>query len=549
MIEKKLEALFGELNEEEINRIQLSDIDTECDIDPKIYSSVLGKVRAKTQQEVGVIPIVSVKEKQQHKQVRFRKLKAIFVAAAVFVVLAIGVGAAYHFIMPEGLNKELGLNDMHIKTVVDTGKADENSVRTMQKTVSDNGLTVTFEAVVDGYVILPDFIAMLRGYDDSVAEIREDRIYAVMTITRDDGKNVLMPEGYDPICFCCDSYFKFNVAVKGYAPYSTMLTEAPWYYEEGNVLYYLCDITEAAKFADHELTIIIFDGTDLDGTIARMDENGESYFVDTYDDFGVMFDLELDASLADPDAVKKAKELNPYSFDADPDYTIFDEMIAKDEALKKVDLSYAIGNHRWYGYDPMQFGDIPYAEAFIELFAKKSELVKTDIDALKIFIDEESAKLDAATVSEIERISGKDIELMTDDELNDIGDEIDIFIKENEKIKADVLRDSLDFVKFDDGSEYCYIDEFTFLYIPAGSDYAKIVIVYGDRIVISMDCTASNLFSVTYNKMPASTEAYSYLFGGDEGGKYEHIRSEQDAIFMLITPHRYDDGIVEVLRK
>ena len=53
MIEKKLESLFRELNEDEINMIENSEINTECDIDPKNYSSVLAKVRAKTQEFAG----------------------------------------------------------------------------------------------------------------------------------------------------------------------------------------------------------------------------------------------------------------------------------------------------------------------------------------------------------------------------------------------------------------------------------------------------------------------------------------------------------------
>ena len=64
MTEKKLEALFTELNEEEINMIENSDINTECDIDPKHYSVVLAKVRAKAHDEIASIPVVNSKEKE-----------------------------------------------------------------------------------------------------------------------------------------------------------------------------------------------------------------------------------------------------------------------------------------------------------------------------------------------------------------------------------------------------------------------------------------------------------------------------------------------------
>lgn len=568
MIEKKLESLFRELNEEEINMIENSEINTECDIDPKNYSAVLAKVRAKTQEEIATIPVVSAKEKEPVvKQFRGKKFKALLIAAVIFIVLAISTGAAYQFIMPEGLEKELALNDMHIKTVVDFDKADENSVRTVQKTVNKNGYTVNFEAIIDGYVILPEITKVLRGIDPD-EEIREDRIYAVMTITRDDGKSVLAPDGYMPNCFCCDPFFNFNftVAVKGYAPNSVMFTGTPWHYEENNVLYYLCDITDTAKFADRDLSIILCGEKEaVYGTIVRMDEKGGYYFVDTYDGMGAIFDFDLDDSLADPEVVAKDMAERPYCYVTDPDYTLADEMIAKDEAVKKTDLSYAIGKHRWYGWDPLQFGDIPYAETFIELFANKSELAKTDIDTFNQVIEEASAISETAYIAEIERITGKSMDELTDDELNEIADEMDAFIEEQGRIKAGFLRKKLDFIALEDGSEYCYIDGFAFLYIPAGSEYAQIVIVYGDRIVISLDCTEHSLTNIFMNRMnenaiPDNMYSYWYLFGADEDfaelfneegykSAKEMYRNEQDAIINLITQFRYYDGTVEVIRK
>ena len=134
-----------------------------------------------------------------------------------------------------------------------------------------------------------------------------------------------------------------------------------------------------------------------------------------------------------------------------------------------------------------------------------------------------------------------------------------------EKVKAVFLRERLDFVKLSDGSEYCYVDGFAFLYIPAGSEYAQIVIVYGDRIVISLDCTADNLNNIFINRMYENTfaadmYAYWYLFGVDEDyselfdeENYKAItgifRNEQDAIFSLISEFKYYNGTVEVIRK
>lgn len=561
MIDKKLEALFSELTEEEINAINDSQINTECELDPKIISRISDNVQAKT----GVSYIYNC-DKKVKKFNGGRKLRNALIAAVIVLLFAVSAGAAYQFMLPDGLNEQLELHEMNIKTVVDIDKADENSVRTVQKTVNSNGYTVNFEAIIDGYVILPEITKLLRGIDPA-EEIREDRIYAVMTITRDDGKSVLEPDGYMPGCFCCGGFgFDFTVAVKGYAPSPVMFNGTPWHYEENNVLYYLCDITDTAIFADRDLSLILYgekEGTS--GTIVRMDEKGEYYFVDTYDGMGAIFDFDLDDSLADPETVAKDIAERPYVYVTDPDYTLADEMIAKNEAVKKMDLSYAIGNHRWYGWDPLQFGDVPYAETFIELFAKKSSLEKTDADKCNQVIEEVSAVFEEAYLAEIERIAGKPLEELTDDELNDLAFETEEARAELEKVKADFLRERLDFIKLEDGSEYCYIDGFAFLYIPAGSEYAQIVIVYGDRIVISLDCTEHSLTNVFMTRMdknaiPADMYLYFYLFGVDEDyaelfnkEDYElytrSIRSEQDAIFSLINEYKYYDGTVEVIRK
>lgn len=560
MIEKKLEVLFSELSQEELTAVENSQIDTSCTIDADLNVRIARAVEKKTGCNT---PIKVVTAKKKGISAKFRTL---LVAAAVFIILAVGAGAAYQFMLPEGLSKELELHEMNIRTVVDVEKADENNVRTVQKTVRSNGYTVNFEAIIDGYVILPEITKVLRGLDPA-EEIREDRIYAAMTITRDDGKSVMAPDGYMPLCVCCDPFFSFNFTpvVKGYAPNSVMFTGTPWLYEENNVLYYLCDITDVAKFADRDLAIILCGEQErVYGTFVRMNENGEYYFVDTYDGMGVMFDFDLDDSLADPEAAAKDIAERPYCYVTDPDYTLADEMIAKDEAVKKFDLSYAIGNHRWYGWDPLQFGNIPYAETFIELFANKSSLAKTDADKFNQVIEEANAVSETAYIAEIERITGKSIDELTDDELNAIADEMNDFIEEQGRIKADFLREKLDFIALEDGSEYCYIGGFAFLYIPAESEYAQIVIVYGNRIVISLDCTVNALNNILINRMdenaiPESMYNYWYLFGVDEDfaelfdeefyKSVEACRCEQDAILSLITEFKHYDGTVEVIRK
>ncbi len=559
MFDKEIDTLFAELTEEEIRKLSDSDIDMECELDPKIITRISEKVQAKTG-----VDFMQKTDKKTKPFVFTKKLRNALIAAVIAILLTVSAGAAvYTFIMPEGLEKQLGIQDMHIKTVVDTDKADENNVKTMQKTVKANGYTVTFEAIVDGYVIHPDFIALLKGYEN-VAEIKEDRIYAIMTITRDDGKSVLAPEGYIPDCGCCICFPEYLIAVDGYAPNWTTFKYNPTYYEEGNVFYLVCDVTDAGIFADKQLSLIIFNENIPEEMIVRMDKNGECYFVDSYKGLAAMFDFELDKSLANPSLAAKDIAERPYAYVTNPDYSEADKMIAADEAFKNVDLSYAIGKHKWHGYYPLEFGEVEHAEDFIKLYADRKNLKKLGYEAFNQVANENSPEYEAELIAYLEEIAGKPVAEMTDDELNALGGEMDAFNAKHSVITADLLREKFEFSKFADESEYCYIEDFLFLYIPANSDEARIVIVYGDKVVINIECTKDNMLNVVLNHfplngMPGDMYAYWYLFGVDADNRYAHLLDENqfdtvknnwkdktDAVYSLIQGYSRYDGTVQV---
>ncbi len=560
MIEKKIDNLFSELTDEEIKMLNNSDIDMSCELDPKTISRISEDVMAKT----GVSYIQKSKTCKQHVSIS-KKFKKILIAAVVGVLLVVSAGATYKFIMPEGLQKQLGLYNMHILTVVDAEKADENSVKTMKKTVSKNGYSVTFEAIVDGYVILPEFKAQLKGYDQD-AEIKEDRIYAIFTIARNDGKNVLAPDGYIPACDCCIEFPEYLIAVDGYAPNWAMFKCNPCYYEEGNMLYFVCDITDAGIFADRDLSIILFNERLYDDMIVRMDKNGDYYFTDYYQGLAAIFDFDLDDSFADSDAAAKDMEERPYVYVTNPDYSEADAMIAADKALENVDLSYAIGKHKWHGSYNLQFGEVEHAEDFIKLQANRKNLEKLGYEALSSIVNSSSPEREEEMIAYLEQLADKPIEEMTDDELNDLGDELEAFNAKYADISADFLRERFTFSKFSDGSEYCYIEDCLFLYIPAGSEEARIVIVYGDKIVINVECTSTNMFNVLLEHFPtnegymaADMYDYWYLFGVDKESRYAScideeqfnthksvLRNDQDAVFNLILGYSNYNGTVQV---
>ena len=71
-------------------------------------------------------------------------------------------------------------------------------------------------------------------------------------------------------------------------------------YEDGDVLYVACDITNAAAFADEELSIAFTNTMVPSVDILAMTPEGEFYYKDGYTGVPGLFDFDLDDSLADP---------------------------------------------------------------------------------------------------------------------------------------------------------------------------------------------------------------------------------------------------------
>ncbi|MBR2316299.1 MAG: DUF4179 domain-containing protein, partial [Clostridia bacterium] len=304
MINKKLENLFSELTEEEINAVNMSDIDTVCEIDAKTLSKISNQVQMKTGLRF------SDTKKQNVFKCR-RKLKAVLIAAAMVVIFAVTTGAAYRFIVPKGLEESIGFTSEYIKTVIDNENVDEGSVQVLEKSVNANGYTVTFEAIAEGYVMRPEFTDSLKYITHSV-----DKTYAIFTIRRDDGNKVFLNgnRGLDP------SELDYIILMHGYAPSNAMFEHGMGFYEDNNVLYIACDITDAYIFADKELSIAIVGQYFVDGTILRMNEQGDFYFVDTYDGIKAMYDLDIDDKHADPEAAKELIKNRHFTTEV-PDYS------------------------------------------------------------------------------------------------------------------------------------------------------------------------------------------------------------------------------------
>ena len=262
------------------------------------------------------------KERVNMKQHRLMKIAA---AAAALVVFAASAFALAKLVIPQELFRGMEVELESLQAVVDVENADADSVRTMHKTFSNDAFSMTFEAVAKGKA-LRSVWHFERGNSEQPAhsvddilnsalnqepELRTvDSLYAIFTVRRNDGGVVLYAEDGKGLT---GADLGYCLLVKGYYPNPNMLFDGTHReigtYEDGDVLYVACDITNAAAFADEELSIAFTNTMVPTIDILAMTPEGEFYYKDDYKGVPGLYDFDLDDSLADP---VRAAELKSY---------------------------------------------------------------------------------------------------------------------------------------------------------------------------------------------------------------------------------------------
>lgn len=239
-------------------------------------------------------------QKEEHSMKKFNPVKLI-VIAAVIAALALTAGAVAQFVIPHQLVEDMALELDSVKTVIDTGKADEDTVSTVQKSYSNGEYTVTFEAIANGSCLRKVFTE-----NEKPIETKAEETYAIFTVKRNDGKQVL---GFGQEEGLHLSDIGYIILVKGYAANPCIFADCYGIgeYEENNVLYVACNITDANLFADEELYIAFTNEMVINYDILRMDKNNEYHYVDGYDGIPALFDFDLDDSKADHEKAEQYK--------------------------------------------------------------------------------------------------------------------------------------------------------------------------------------------------------------------------------------------------
>lgn len=221
--------------------------------------------------------------------------------AAVFLLMLAGVSgtvyAAWRLYTAEETARQMHDRKLAGAFRKEAEREDAGQQADRGETQVYGGYQVTLLGVVSGWDI-SDY-PMGSGED-----IQTDRTYAVVAIQRVDGSPVSAEE---------DSFF-VSPLIQGYDPVfynaATMRGAATRFEEEG-VLYWLVSCSNVEYFADHRIYLCVTDTDfynkrlytydELDGSISRRKD---------YDGLNALFELELDASKADPAAAQALLEEN-----------------------------------------------------------------------------------------------------------------------------------------------------------------------------------------------------------------------------------------------
>ncbi len=283
-----------------------------------------------------------------------RKTVKVFVlAAALLAVLSLSVFAAYKLMIPKQISDDLGVDFENVRTVVEDGKADAETVKVVHKSAESGDYVITFEALADSSALRNVFEGTA---DHKKLELSKKDTFALFTVRRADGA----PAG---LTF---EDLNYTVCLKGYAP-NIAFSKGKAFYAENGVVWFAAQVTDAKVFGGDELYIAVHECNTADWEYFRMDENGEFYFTDRYEGIKAIFELPLENDGTDS-RTKEQFMADRNVFISDPDYSWYDEKAAKDDAFKSscVDLTPYIGSHEWLGSYPLQFGKVAMAEEYIE---------------------------------------------------------------------------------------------------------------------------------------------------------------------------------------
>lgn len=239
-----------------------------------------------------------VKETEHMNQKKYKRASAAVIAAAVLAASSITAVAAWQYRSASDVAERAGyekLADYFAEQASAAGIATDppgvagqaDSANIVGESQNFGGYKVTVLGLASG--------AELSQYQmKSGDQVHSDRTYCVVAIEREDGTEMDAEHGnffVSPLIGGLEPWVYNAVSLCG--GYSQFV-------EEG-ILYRLLECDNIECFADHELYLCVSDTSFYDSSLYHYDETDGSISRNTeYKGLNALFDLEIDASMADP---------------------------------------------------------------------------------------------------------------------------------------------------------------------------------------------------------------------------------------------------------
>ncbi len=234
--------------------------------------------------------LIQVKESEKMRQKKYKKASAAVLAAALTAMLSATAVAAWQYKSAGDVAGSMGdekLEQSFREQFLAQEKQDD-SAGVVGESQSFGGYKVT----VLGFMSGQELTDMYRW---SNGELHSDRTYCAVAIEREDGA-AMQPQQDD--FFVSPLIGGLNPSFYNAATFKGSYGE----FVEDGVLYRLLDCDNITYFADHELYLCVSDTAFFDNRLYHYDEETGSISRNTeYQGLNALFELELDASLADPE--------------------------------------------------------------------------------------------------------------------------------------------------------------------------------------------------------------------------------------------------------
>jgi len=245
--------------------------------------------------------IDQLKERSKMKLKYRKRLSVGLLAAVMLLVLSVSAYAAVQLFSAKQVAEHL--EDQLLAEAFESKDAIQ-----INQSKDSGDYHFTLHGLVSG--------AGLSQFKHSAEDIYPDRTYAVVSITRQDGKP--MPKTNDPE-YGKDQFF-ISPLIKGLKPWQVNIASMNGGYHEiviDGVMYRLIECDQVEMFADRGVYLAISSGTTFYSNNAFMydEASGEIHTREDYPGASVLFNLPLDAAKADPAKAKAYLDtlLNPTS--------------------------------------------------------------------------------------------------------------------------------------------------------------------------------------------------------------------------------------------